>query len=514
VTRVSALTGPELLRRVTLRGRIAVVAANVAGAVVVFVFLAFVVPPVPNAPNVTVPNLIAFVVFMLVAIPFGSAWTQRLARGSRQWLVEERPPTTQERTATLAFPVRQLVVEASGWGVGAIVFAAINLPYSGLTALQVSVAVLLGGVAACALSYLILERQMRPLFARALATEPPSRSQLPGVATRIVLAWAFGAGTAILAAALVAIQELAGGSASATRLAATMLFLALIAVAGGSATLVMAARSVADPLRSLRDGMARIETGDLDVAVPVNDGSEVGLLQAGFNRMAAGLREREELRDLFGRHVGEDVARHALTRGIELGGEQRDVAVLFVDLVGSTKLAATGEPGRVVDILNAFFSTVVDVVTAHGGWVNKFEGDAALCVFGAPTEHPDPCTAALAAGRELHGGLARGLPEQRTGIGLSSGTVVAGNIGAAERFEYTVIGDPVNEAARLTELAKAAPTRLLASEAIVRCASEEEARRWDLGESVTLRGRGEATRLAAPVVSSGTRGAATGERRE
>jgi adenylate cyclase len=514
VTRVSALTGPELLRRVTLRGRIAVVAANVAGAVVVFVFLAFVVPPVPNAPNVTVPNLIAFVVFMLVVIPAGSAWTQRLGGNSRKWLAEDRPPTTEERTATLAFPVRQLVVEASGWGVGAIVFAAINVPYSGLTALQVSVAVLLGGVAACALSYLILERQMRPLFARALVTEPPSQSELPGVATRIVLAWAFGAGTAILAAALVAIQELAGGSASATRLAATMLFLALIALAGGSATLVMAARSVADPLRSLRDGMARVETGDLDVAVPVNDGSEVGLLQAGFNRMATGLREREELRDLFGRHVGEDVARQALTRGIELGGEQRPVAVLFVDLVGSTELAATGEPGRVVAILNAFFSTVVKVVTAHGGWVNKFEGDAALCVFGAPTEHPDPCTAALAAGRELHEALDRELPELRTGIGLSSGTVVAGNIGAAERFEYTVIGDPVNEAARLTELAKAAPSGLLASEAIIRCASEEEARRWDLGDSVVLRGRAEATRLAAPVVSSGARGAASGELRD
>jgi len=277
-----------------------------------------------------------------------------------------------------------------------------------------------------------------------------------------------------------------------------MLFLALIAVAGGSATLVMVARSVADPLRSLREGMARIETGDLDVAVPVDDGSEVGLLQAGFNQMAAGLREREELRDLFGRHVGKDVARQALTRGVELGGEQRDVAVLFVDLVGSTQLAATGEPGRVVEILNAFFSTVVDVVTSHGGWVNKFEGDAALCVFGAPTEHSDPCTAALAAGRELHERLARELPELRTGIGLSSGTVVAGNIGAARRFEYTVIGDPVNEAARLTELAKTAPTGLLASEAIVQCAGEPEARRWDLGESVTLRGRAEATRLAAP----------------
>jgi adenylate cyclase len=502
VTRVSAPSGQELVRRVTVRGTVGVVAANVAGAVIVFVFLAFVVPPVPHAPDVTVLNLIVFVVFLLVVLPVGGVWTQRLARGTRTWLIEDRSPTPREREGILSFPLRQLIVEASLWGSGALIFAAINVPSSGLTGLQVGVAILLGGVAACALSYLIVERGMRPMFARALATAPPSRSQLPGVATRIVLAWAFGAGTAILAAALVALQELAGGTASATRLAATMLFLALIAVAGGSATLLMAARSVADPLRSLQTGMARIETGDLDVEVPVDDGSEVGLLQAGFNRMATGLREREELRDLFGRHVGEDVARQAVSRGIALGGEKRDVAVLFVDLVGSTALAAETDPTRVVAILNRFFGIVVEVVTTHGGWVNKFEGDAALCIFGAPTEHPDPGTAALAAGRELHDRFERELAGVHAGIGLSAGAVVAGNIGAAERFEYTVIGDPVNEAARLTDLAKSAPTGVLASEAIVRGASAEEAAHWALGDAVTLRGRPQATRVAEPVPSA------------
>ena len=123
--------------------------------------------------------------------------------------------------------------------------------------------------------------------------------------------------------------------------------------------------------------------------VAVSDGSEVGLLQAGFNRMVAGLEERERLRDLFGRQVGEDVARRALERGVELGGEERDVAVLFVDLVGSTQLAAERPPAEVVALLNAFFGAVVAVVGAHGGAVNKFEGDAALCVFGAPLARDD-----------------------------------------------------------------------------------------------------------------------------
>ena len=177
----------------------------------------------------------------------------------------------------------------------------------------------------------------------------------------------------------------------------------------------------------------------------------------------AGLRERERLEDLFGRHVGEQVAREALEQGVELGGETRDVAILFVDVIGSTGLAAEREPHEVVEALNAFFSVVIEVVAAHDGWVNKFEGDAALAVFGAPVPTDDPASSALAAGRELAARLADGV-ELEAAIGISAGEVVAGNIGEESRFEYTVIGDPVNEAARLTELAKDKPQRLLASE--------------------------------------------------
>ena len=162
-----------------------------------------------------------------------------------------------------------------------------------------------------------------------------------------------------------------------------------------------AARAVADPVRSVRDALARVEAGDLDANVPVFDGSDLGLLQAGFNRMNQGLREREELRDLFGRHVGEDVARAAIDRGIELGGEELDVAVLFVDLVGSTSMAAERPPQEVVARLNEFFGVVVEVVEDHGGWINKFEGDAALAVFGAPLPLDDAAGCALAAGRSL-----------------------------------------------------------------------------------------------------------------
>ena len=170
----------------------------------------------------------------------------------------------------------------------------------------------------------------------------------------------------------------------------------------GLAGTVLVAMSIADPLRQLRWALGEVQRGNYNAHMQIYDASELGLLQAGFNDMVRDLSERQRLRDLFGRYVGEDVARRALERGAELGGQERDVAVLFVDLVGSTELAATRPPAEVVLLLNEFFRVVVDTVGRHGGFVNKFQGDAALAIFGAPIEHPDASGGALAAARELH----------------------------------------------------------------------------------------------------------------
>jgi adenylate cyclase len=212
--------------------------------------------------------------------------------------------------------------------------------------------------------------------------------------------------------------------------------------------------------------------------------------------MMAGLRERDRLRDLFGRQVGDEVAKRALEHGVELGGEVREVAVLFVDIVGSTGLALSADPQEVVRRLNGFFSVVIEVVHAHDGWVNKFEGDAALCVFGAPVQCEDAATSALAASRELACRM-QDLPLEAA-IGVGAGPVVAGNVGAETRFEYTVIGDPVNVAARLAELAKGSDGCLLADAAMLDDAAEAERAQWTTAEAVVLRGRNLPTTLALP----------------
>jgi adenylate cyclase len=263
----------------------------------------------------------------------------------------------------------------------------------------------------------------------------------------------------------------------------------------------LATQAVARPVRQLRRAVDAVTLGDLDVSVPVDDGSEVGRLQAGFNGMVAGLREREQLRDLYGRQVGADVAREALERGTALGGTSCEVSALFVDVVGSTTLARAHSPERVVAMLNEFFAAVVGSVHEHEGLVNKFEGDAALCVFGAPVPQPDHAARALACARDLRARLDALDSGIDAAIGVACGPVVAGYVGAEARFEYTIIGDPVNEAARLTELAKQHAERLLASGDTVDSAGGAEAACWCADGEVTLRGRECPTRIAVPAPS-------------
>src|SRR4051812_3615976 len=475
------------------------IVANGTAAVIVFVFGTWVMPA-PSVPDVAEANLInagAFLVCMVAGFPLGYRVGVRQAAPVRRWLQAERPPTPEERDHVLRIPLETTRLLAILWSAAAAIFFAVNVFIDVGLAFEVAAMILLGGLVTSALGYLLLERINRETIERALAIGPPQRPAAPGVRARLLLTWAIGTAVFLLSIAALALAVLISpDSVSEQKLSASALFLSLGGVAVGLGTIAVAARSVSDPLESVRGALAKVERGEIDVTVPVEDGSEVGMLQAGVNKMVAGLREHERLRDLFGRHVGEDVARSALERGVELGGELREAAVLFVDVMGSTAMAAERPPDEVVRALNTFFGVVVAVVQSHGGWVNKFEGDAALCVFGAPLELEDGAGCALAAARVMRDRLAAEVPDLPAGIGVSAGDVVAGNVGAEERFEYTVIGDPVNEAARLTELAKQREGRLLASEAVVRRASGEEAGRWSLDGSVELRGRREPTRVA------------------
>ena len=493
--------GPRIVRRMAVLVIPLTVLANTGGALVVFVLAMFVIP-LPHLDNqgaVLVANAVVGAAYLGVAFLVGIKLGWRKYRDATLWLREDRAPSAAEQRRVLREPARFVGMHALMWTVAAVVLALLNLRYSADLARIAAVTTLIGGTVSSAGAFLMVIRVGRPVAARALAAGVPHRPVLPGITTRAVLAWALGTGAPLIGLMLIALGELGGWSdVSGTELAVAVLGIGAATILAGLVVVFLSARSIADPVLIVRDAMQRIERGDLGARVPVFDDSELGLLLAGFNQMAAGLGERERLRDLFGRHVGEDVAREALAGRVSLGGELRDVAVLFVDLIGSTTLAATRPATEVVELLNGFFKIVVEVVTAHGGWINKFEGDAALAVFGVPVARGDAAAGALAAGRELALRLRSWDADVEAAVGISAGQAVAGNVGAERRYEYTVIGDPVNEAARLTELAKTRDCRVLASAAVLDRALGGEAGNWCLGESVRLRGRTSHTQVAYP----------------
>ncbi|EWC64265.1 Adenylate cyclase [Actinokineospora spheciospongiae] len=502
----SKLLGPAGQHGLALRIRvqslltITLVTANVIGAAVVVVLSGVVIP----GPDMTGRTLLAMAIavpaYVLAALVVGAVWGTGRALRQLRWAIDQREPTAADRHATIRVPLGLTLMQAALWGAATVLFTLLVAFLQPELVFAVGFTVAFAGIVVCANAYLLSEFALRPVSARALQDDPPQRVVGAGVQVRMLLFWCLGTGVPVAGVVMVALFAMVRGNVTTNQLAVTVVVLGGVVLVFGLLVMIFNARATIAPIDSVRDGLARVQRGDLDSEIPVYDGTELGLLQAGFNRMAAGLRERERIRDLFGRHVGQKVAEAAVAAGVErLGGEVREVAVIFVDIVGSTTLAATRPPTEVVDLLNRFFAVVVDEIDAHGGLVNKFVGDAALAIFGAPVDLPDHAGRALAAARAIAARLPVEVPECEAGIGVAAGPAVAGNIGDARRFEYTVIGDPVNEAARLTELAKSFPGKLVASAHTLAAASPEEAGRWRAADTVTLRGRNRETTVVIPV---------------
>jgi adenylate cyclase len=484
--------------------RIGVVFANLVGVAVVTLEVAVIGVPGTRPGERFHGAFMATEAALLVYVALATIVELRVSR-VRQirtfgWVAERRQPTPEETAAVVRFPSVEARQLFGWWAGGALLVTAINLGFSNDAGycFRAGLNTVLGGLTAASLSFLLLERFNRPVFALALAGDPDDTVTRLGLERRLLLTWALGAAVPV---AVITTAPLGVSAARRAALGGPLLVVGTLALAAGLVLTILAARSITEPIDTLRRAHRRVESGDLDTEVTVDDAGEIGLLQAGFNRMTAGLRERQRIDDLFGRHVGVEVARQALSQNPRLGGELRDASVLFIDLVGSTSLAERLSPDQIVTILNDFFSAVVHCTDEGGGWVNKFEGDAALCVFGPPGDSVDHAACALRAARRLQvtfAELATKHSDFDAGVGVSSGTVVAGNIGAENRYEYTVIGAPVNEAARLTEEAKSHPGRVLATGAAVEAAAGEGAH-WHACAPKLLRGKSSATQIYAPI---------------
>lgn len=443
----------------------------------------------------------AWVVLLIVLGIIGVATAGFLSLVSTlRWFTAGDEPTQAQREAAMRLPGRQSAILVAAWGISGGIFLLLNRSGGAKLLLPIALGVLLGGLAAAGTGMLLGQRTLRPIMrAATLGGEP--QLAVPGVYARLVLLWFICSAFPIaVIATLVVLRSYGWLIEKSASLDVPILVVSLAALVLGLPTMILTARSISDPIGEVVDAMAEVQHGRIGTYVGAYERSQIGRLQTGFNRMVTGLAERDRLRDLFGRHVGADVAQRAIEEGATLSGDVVEAAVLFIDLVGSTQLAESRAPQEVAGVLNDFFRIVVHAVDEHHGLINKFAGDAALAVFGAPLPSNDPAAAALATARAL-GTQLRRLPVD-FGVGVSAGRVFAGNIGAENRYEYTVIGDAVNEAARLADLAKTAERRILCSAAAIEAAGPAERGHWAECYSTVLRGRSEATQVSAPTALS------------
>jgi adenylate cyclase len=204
----------------------------------------------------------------------------------------------------------------------------------------------------------------------------------------------------------------------------------------------------------------------------IRTGDELDDLAAGFNTMVDGMLERDKLKTTMGKYMTASVMDHLMSGQVQLGGETLTVTILFTDIRSFTTLSEKMNAQELVGLLNEYFTEMVGIVMDGDGVVDKYIGDAIMAVFGAPVPKPDDAKNAVIAAVRMRQGLrvlnkrlvARGMQELRTGIGIHTGEVVAGNIGSERRMEYTVIGDAVNLASRLESSTKDLGVHVLISE--------------------------------------------------
>lgn len=484
-------------RRIRKIMAVLLLSVNLIG-IAVATLLVGVAYPVPNVFH-DVPRWLPFgavPALAFVAMCLGSWWIHARTVNALRWAIDNHEPNRKDQRNAFLIPWRIAMANLTLWGVGTMIIAALYGRFDTRFITLLVPTLGFAGILVATTSYLASEFALRPVAALALAAGPPPRQLAPGIMGRTMTVWLLGSGVPVIGIGLTAYFSLTMGNLSMRQLEVAVIITSIITLIIGFLLMWILAWLTATPVRVVRSALKKVEDGDLDSNVLVFDGTELGELQRGFNSMVDGLKERERVRDLFGRHVGREVAAAAEQQHPTLGGEERHVAALFIDIVGSTRLVSTMPAIQVVELLNRFFAVIVEEVDKQNGLVNKFEGDAVLAVFGAPTTLVSPEDSALSTARSILVRLEREVPECPARIGVAAGQVVAGNVGAKERFEYTVIGAPVNEAARLSDLARTEPGHVLATEATIEGASAQERGFWRLGKAVKLRGYDEKVRIA------------------
>jgi adenylate cyclase len=305
-------------------------------------------------------------------------------------------------------------------------------------------------------------------------------------------------------------RSTAEGLAAYLLLEAIMLIIAGLSLAVTLAGAMRIARRITRPVARLGEAARAIERGNYSVRVGGEASDEIGELGRAFDRMATGLAERDNMRDILGKVASNEVVARLLEGGdIELGGEERDVTVMFTDIRNFTALVERLTPDQSLQLLNEFLTVISEVIEAHSGVVDKYLGDGVMALFGAPITRTDDAQRALNSALEIRRRVEalgpmlaeRGLPHPQVGIGINSSRVIAGNIGSPSRLNYTVLGDGVNLASRLEGLTKRYHVPIVAGIATREQVSDIVYRELD---KVRVRGKTVPVRIYEPLGREGT----------
>jgi adenylate cyclase len=441
-------------------------------------------------------------IFAIVAVGFalwrGNAYLDRVTA----W---QDSPAPTEREAFAAwdaatnFPIRSFransltVAAIAAIPMIALIETRLDLSW---TTTPVLLAAILPPVAyATVLNYFIAELIMRPVIEDIASTLPDDFPFEPsGLLLRKRLKILLPVFTAWVGLVVAAVMTGSGGT---EKLAWSVAAAVVVGMLFSFELTVLLSRSVTEPIAALSRGVTSVRDGDYEARVPVVTSDELGELSHDFNLMAAGLADRERMREAFGTYLDRDIVQLILSGQYPKDGIEVTVSILFVDVRGFTAFAEQSEATEVVAALNQLFEVIVPIVTNHGGHVDKFLGDGLLAIFGPPEGFQDHADRTVAAALEIVRTVNRPDAALRIGAGINTGRVVAGSIGGAGRLNFSVIGDAVNVAARVE-----AATRKTGDDLLITPATRDALKRPVALESrgtVELKGKAEPVEVLACV---------------
>ncbi|HWP65818.1 MAG TPA: adenylate/guanylate cyclase domain-containing protein [Candidatus Limnocylindria bacterium] len=464
---------------------ITVTAANVLGAAAVYLYFTYLDPVSGIAPDpiafLVVVGGFALASWRISEQLFGPAvdWYERLRRGADAQAV----PVGVRRRALNA-PLISAALTLGTWTLAGIFFAlrqrwrSPELPVANEIRLFLGI-VLVGGVTTAAMTFLISEftwRRRIPAFFPYGELDREGVLRLPIVVRLgatfmltalvplvVLLALVTGVGERMSGLLPVDLQPLWG------RFVWAHVYVVLVNAGAATVMALLVARFINRPIQALRLAMTRVEAGDFAVRVPVRSLDELGELNQHFNSMVAELERGVRSRELFGRYVSPEVAQAALERNVELESQVVLATAMFVDLRGFTELSRRLPPEQIVEMLGDYYAVVEAECEREQGTITQFLGDGVVVVFGGPLlPAPDHAVRAVRAAVAVQ----RVLRERRrpdgepleAGIGLCTGYMIAGNVRGRSRVIYTIVGDAVNQAARLQVKTRELGRRVLLTE--------------------------------------------------